>query len=477
MKEKNAKNCSPAGCSRLNKVGGQAVLEGVMMKAGERTVTTCRKEDGSIAVADGKFVSIRKKLKILNIPILRGVVNFFEMMKLSIKTLGASADAMGLDEEESNGKFANWLKRKLGLRITDIIMVISVILGLALSVFLFLFLPIWVTAGINLLLEVLEVPKMGAILTAVVEGLIKVSIFVIYLASVSLMPDIKRTFMYHGAEHKSIACFESGDELTPENAMRHKRFHPRCGTSFMFFMILLGIFAGIIIKTLIPGLPTWLYTVIRLGILPIVMGLGYEIIMLAGKHDNIITRILSTPGLWMQKITTKEPTEDMLEIAIISIKCALRDDYPEFKEFYESRAWEPKAEPAEDSGTESAEDSYAEHAEEGSKAEADKESTVTTEDGGKSSNGAEAEAEITIGAEAESTSCTCERSDGSNSTEGIDATNVCESSASINDNQPEDESASCTAVEGTSSAKISDTCEAMAPENSDTSTDLARENA
>ena len=346
MKEKKIKSCE-SGCSRLNKVGGQAVLEGVMMKAGERTVTTCRKEDKSIVVTDGRFVSIRKKLKFLNIPILRGVINFFEMMKLSIKTLGASADAMGLDEEESNGKFSRWLKKKLGISITDLVMVFSVILGLGLSVFLFLFLPIWVTAGINLILEVCSISPMGPILTAVVEGLIKVSIFVIYLASVSLMPDIKRTFMYHGAEHKSIACFESGDELTPKNAMRHKRFHPRCGTSFMFFMILLGIFAGIIIKTLIPGLPTWLYTVIRLGILPLVMGIGYEIIMLAGKHDNIVTRILSAPGLWMQKITTKEPTEDMLEIAIISIKCALRDDFPEFKEFYESRAWEPKPAQAE----------------------------------------------------------------------------------------------------------------------------------
>ena len=358
MKEKKNKSCE-SGCSRLNKVGGQAVLEGVMMKAGERTVTTCRKEDGSISVSDGKFVSIRKKLKFLNIPILRGVINFFEMMKLSIKTLGASADAMGLDEEQTEGKFASWLKRKLGIRITDLVMVISVILGLGLSVLLFLFLPIWVTAGINLLLELCEIPPMGAILTAVVEGLIKVSIFVIYLASVSLMPDIKRTFMYHGAEHKSIACFESGDELTPKNAMRHTRFHPRCGTSFMFFMILLGIFAGIIIKTLIPGLPTWLYTVIRLGILPIVMGIGYEIIMLAGKHDNLLTRMLSAPGKWMQKITTKEPTEDMLEIAIISIKCALRDDFPEFKEFYDSRAWEPKPEESATDADASAETSEA----------------------------------------------------------------------------------------------------------------------
>lgn len=344
MKEKCQSSCSASANPRLNKVGGQAVLEGVMMKAGERTVTTCRKEDGSLFVSDGTFVSVRKKHKFLNIPLLRGVVNFFEMMKLSIKTLGVSADALGLEEEESTGKFSNWLKNKLGIRLTDLIMIISVILGLALSVFLFLFLPIWVTAGINYILELCDIPHMGPILTAIVEGLIKVSIFVIYLVSVSFMSDIKRTFMYHGAEHKSIACFESGDELTPENAMRHKRFHPRCGTSFMFFMILIGIFAGIIIKTLIPGLPTWLYTVIRLGILPLVMGLGYEIIMLAGKHNNIVTRILSAPGLWMQKITTKEPTEDMLEVAITSIKCALRDEFPEFMQFFEEKPWEKKAE-------------------------------------------------------------------------------------------------------------------------------------
>ena len=339
---KKKKSACEAGCpSRLNRVGGQAVLEGVMMKAGEHTVTTCRKEDGSLAVTDGSFVSIRKKLKFLNIPILRGVVNFIEMMKLSITTLGASADAMGLDEEENPGRFERWLKKRLGIRLTDLVMVISVILGLGLSVLLFLFLPIWVTAGVNLILELCSVPPMGPILTAIVEGLIKVGVFITYLSLVSLMPDIKRTFMYHGAEHKSIACFESGDELTPKNAMKHRRFHPRCGTSFMFFMILLGIFAGILIKALIPGLPTWAYSLIRLGILPILMGIGYEVIMLAGKHDNIVTRIISAPGMWVQRITTKEPTEDMLEVAIVSIKCALRDDFPEFKEFFEAKAWEP----------------------------------------------------------------------------------------------------------------------------------------
>lgn len=312
-----------------------------MMKAGAKTVTTCRKEDGSIAVYDGEFHSVRKKHKILNLPIIRGVINFIEMLILSVKTLGNSADALGIEDEE--GKTEKWLKKHLGIRLTDVIMVVALILGLALSVLLFMFLPNFISDLISRYIAPLGV------WTAVVEGVVKIVIFLLYLWLVSLMPDIKRTFMYHGAEHKSIACFEAGDELTPQNAMKHKRFHPRCGTSFMFLMILIGIFAGLFVKILIPDLNVFAYTGIRLLILPVVMGLGYEIIMLAGKHNNFFTRALSAPGLWVQRLTTKEPTEDMLEIAIISIKCALRDDFEEFREFYENREWEKKGE---DSATE-----------------------------------------------------------------------------------------------------------------------------
>ena len=334
MKKKESALC----CDRLGKVGGQAVLEGVMMKAGDRTVTTCRKDDGTLVVTDDSFVSARTKYKILDLPIVRGVVNFVESMILSFKTLGASADALGIEEEEPS-KLEKWLSEKLKINLTDLVMIISLILGLGLSALLFVFLPIWITAGVNMLLGLVSL-SMPEWLTAIIEGVVKVCIFLAYLFAVSLMPDIKRTFMYHGAEHKSIACFEAGDELTPENAAKHTRFHPRCGTSFMFFMILLGIFAGLIIKTLIPGLSTWVYTLIRLAILPILMGVGYEIIRLAGKYPNPVTRAISAPGLWVQRITTKEPTLDMLEVAITSLKCALRDDYPEFSEFYEAKPWE-----------------------------------------------------------------------------------------------------------------------------------------
>ena len=341
MSKRNDKSSCPFA-DRLGKVGGQAVLEGVMMKAGNRMVTTCRKSDGSLVVTDDNFVSARQKHKILDLPLVRGVVSFAESMVMSFKTLGASADALGLEEEEPS-KFEKWLSDKLGLKLTDAVMVVSLILGLGLSALLFVFLPIWITAGINALLGWLFSVAMPSAVSAILEGLIKMAIFVGYLSAVSLMPDIKRTFMYHGAEHKSIACFEAGEELTPENAKKHTRFHPRCGTSFMFFMILLGIFAGFIIKTVLPGMQTWAYTVIRLLILPLLMGLGYEFIRYAGKHPSWFTRALSAPGLWVQRITTKEPTEDMLEVAITSLKCALRDDYPEFMEFYQTRPWEPVA--------------------------------------------------------------------------------------------------------------------------------------
>ena len=332
---------------RLGRVGGQAVLEGVMMKAGDRTVTSCRKPDGTIYVHDDTFTSIRTKNKFLNLPIIRGVVNFIEMMKLSVGTMTAAADALGFEEEEET-KFEKWLKKHFGARLVDFIMLIGMVLGLGLSLLLFLFLP-------NFLASILDTYAFGGALgvwTAVIEGLLKVAIFLAYLWAVSLMPDIKRTFMYHGAEHKSIACFEAGGELTPERAKEFTRFHPRCGTSFMFLTILIGIFAGFFIKTMIPGLPLLAYTCIRLGILPILMGLGYEVIRLAGKHDNIATRIMSAPGLWAQRLTTKEPTEDMLEIAITSLKCALRDEFPEFREFFENRGWEEKVDESEQDSAE-----------------------------------------------------------------------------------------------------------------------------
>ena len=339
------KNCCSTGdASRLNKVGGQAVLEGVMMKAGQRTVTTCRKDDGTIVVNDAEFVSVRKKHKILNLPVIRGVVNFIEMLSLSMKTLNASAEALGIEEEDD--KFEQWCKKHLGAKATDIIMIVSLVLGLGLSLLLFMFLPTWSADGINWLWQnVFKLDAISPTVIAVLEGVLKVTIFIVYLLLVSMMKEIKRTFMYHGAEHKTIACFEAGEELTPENAAKHRRFHPRCGTSFMFLMIGIGIVVGMFVRNILPvGTHTLVISLVKLALLPLTMGVGYEILMIAGKHDNIITRIISAPGMWVQKITTKEPTLDMLEIAIVSTKCALRDEFPEFMQFWNERGWEPKTE-------------------------------------------------------------------------------------------------------------------------------------
>ena len=348
------KTCTPKDCSRLNKVGGQAVLEGVMMKAGERTVTSCRKEDGSIVVTDSTFVSIRKRKKILNLPILRGFVNFIEMMALSVRTLNISAEALGIeDEQEKAKKEKARAEGKRAAGTLDIVMVLGVVLGLLLSVGLFFVLPSLISDGISwLYTRFISESGIGIVGIAFIEGLVKIAIFLTYLSLVILMPDIRRTFMYHGAEHKSIACFEAGEELTPENAMKHRRFHPRCGTSFMFLMVLIGIFIGIFVRFILPpeeAFPfVWLYSLcvsgIKILLLPITMGIGYEILMLAGKHDNIFTRIISAPGMWVQRLTTKEPTEDMLEVAITSIKCALRDEYPEFREFFENEGWKKEPE-------------------------------------------------------------------------------------------------------------------------------------
>ncbi len=267
-------------------------------------------------------------------------------MILSFKTLSISADALDLDADAKKKKEAEEKKDKGGVgALTTAIMIIATILGIGLSLVLFMFLPTLLSDLVNTYLFTLGVYR------AVLEGVLKIVIFLAYLSLVTLMKDIRRTFMYHGAEHKSIACFEAGEELTPENATKHKRFHPRCGTSFMFLMILLGIVAGLFLRVIWPDMDKYLYMGVRLGILPLIMGLGYEFIIFAGKHDNAITRIVSAPGLWVQRITTKEPTPDMLEVAIISIKCALRDDFPEFREFWESRAWEAKKEAAEGEGS------------------------------------------------------------------------------------------------------------------------------
>ncbi|MBQ2119231.1 MAG: DUF1385 domain-containing protein [Clostridia bacterium] len=317
-KQKDAFETNP----RLGKVGGQAVMEGVMMKAGERTCTAVRQEDGSVTVVTQNFTSVRKKHKWLNIPILRGAVNFVEMMILSYKTLSVSADAfVGETEEES--KFEKWIKDKFGAKLLDFFMVIATVLGLALGLAIFIYLPDLLVRGLKALTRA-EFKYTSALLA----GIFRILIFILYIFLVSRMSYIRRTFEFHGAEHKSIACFEAGEELTPENAKKHTRFHPRCGTSFIFVLMLLSILIFTLVF-LIPGTEIWyVRLLLRLLLLPLVVGIGYEYIMYAGKHCNRITRICSAPGLWMQRLTTREPDLEQLNVAIIALKSALPEIFP-----------------------------------------------------------------------------------------------------------------------------------------------------
>ena len=310
------KNCE-LSCRR-NKVGGQAVIEGVMMKNGEEVCLAMRREDGRVDISKSKFVSVRKKHKWLNIPLLRGVIGFVESLILSFKTINKSTEVLELDEDktEKDGK------KKSSGGLSAILMIFSMIIGIGLAVLLFMWLPGTLTS----LLERLT-GELNRYLKAAIEGVLKIIIFIAYMLIVSLMKDIRRVFEYHGAEHKSIACFEAGMELTPENAKKCTRFHPRCGTSFMFVMLIIGIFSGMLI-------PVWdnmlLRAAIKLAILPLVVGIGYEFIMFAGKHDNLFTKIFSAPGLWMQRITTKEPDEKELAIAISAIKSSMPEEFPDF---------------------------------------------------------------------------------------------------------------------------------------------------
>lgn len=321
--------CS-SSCSRLGSVGGQALIEGVMMKSKNRIALAVRRyDDNKITVRAKKYVSLKQKHKWINIPILRGVINFVETLVMSFKTLTDATEMLGLEEEEP-GKFEKWLTKVLGKSIMSVISFIAVIIGVALSIGLFFFLP-------SLLVDLLKmIPYVGTyleneIIRSVVEGVTKIIIFICYIAATSLLKDIRRTYQYHGAEHKSIFCYEKGLELTVENVRMQKRFHPRCGTSFIFLVLIISILGTAILYSLVQFDTVWLRVLAKLLVLPILVGISYEFIMFAGKHDNIITKILSAPGLWMQRITTREPDDSIIEVAIVSLKTALIEEFPDFE--------------------------------------------------------------------------------------------------------------------------------------------------
>lgn len=314
--DQNAKSCP----TFKTKIGGQALIEGIMMKGVSKTAMAVRMPDGSLDVETWE----NKAPKWYNkTPFVRGIFNFISSMKEGMQCMTKSAEKSTLhDEKEELTKFEKWLTEKLGENGTKIIMDIAVFLGFALAILLFFFLPTIIVSGIQLLIHT------DFNFRPLVETIIKIGIFIIYIALMSRLNDIHRTFQYHGAEHKTITCYENRLELTVDNIKKQIRFHPRCGTSFIFIIFIVSI----IFYSLLPfgkdffialGLPSLLadlaWIVVRLLFLPVIVGISYELIRLAGRYDNIFTKIISAPGLWMQRLTTKEPDASQIEAAIAAI--------------------------------------------------------------------------------------------------------------------------------------------------------------
>ncbi len=295
-------------------IGGQAVIEGVMMRGPKVTALSVRLPDNTISTEEWDTPSMSAWYK--RTPFVRGIFNFVDSLTTGYKSLMKAAEKAGLDDEEEEASpFEQKLRNALGDKFMPFLEGCILVFSLVIAIFFFTFLP---TTIVNFFRGFFEHP----LALSALEGVIKMVILIGYLAAVSQMSDIRRVFMYHGAEHKTIFCYEHGEELTVENVRKYTRFHPRCGTSFLVIVLLLSI--------LVSSLVTWDNIWMRVGLkvlcLPIIMSLSYECIKYAGRHDNLLTRILSAPGLWTQRLTTKEPDDSMIEVAIASMKRVIPDD-------------------------------------------------------------------------------------------------------------------------------------------------------
>lgn len=299
-------------------IGGQAVIEGVMMRGPKERAIAVRKPDGEIIVDKKELHTAAMKYKVLRLPILRGIVNFFDSLVTGVRSLMFSAEFFDLEEDGQSlkeSKFDAWLERMWGDKIKDIVIYSSVCISLVFSVLLFILLPAYLSGLLR-----------GAIqnhtIVVVLEGIVRIAIFLGYILLVSRMKDIQRVFMYHGAEHKSIHCYEHGEELTVENVKKYTRLHPRCGTSFLLIVMVISIFVFFFVRSD----NTWLRLLYRLALLPIIAGISYEIIKFAGRHDNTFTKWLSKPGMWLQYCTTREPDDQQIEVAIASLQAVLTEN-------------------------------------------------------------------------------------------------------------------------------------------------------
>ncbi len=302
-----------------SKIGGQALIEGIMMRGIDKSAMALRLPTGEIEVEEwdaknGKDAPWYKKA-----PFIRGIFNMVGSLVEGYKCLSKSADrAMDFEDEEPQSKFEIWLEEKIGDKLVPIITTIGTVIGVVVALLLFMWVPSLIVKGIGTIIH------MNSFVKTLIEGVIKIFIFVGYMALTGLMKDIRRTYEYHGAEHKSIACYEAGDELVPETVKKYTRFHPRCGTSFIFIVLFISIIVFSVFR--LPWSNVFLRLLFKLPLLPVIVGIGYEIIRLAGRYNNVFTRIISAPGLWLQRLTTREPDLDVIEVAIAALKPCIPKD-------------------------------------------------------------------------------------------------------------------------------------------------------
>lgn len=305
---------------RSSKIGGQAVMEGVMMRGIKSVATAVRAPDGDIVVESKRLPSKTPWWK--KIPILRGAINFFMMLVEGMKILLRSAEVYG---EEEPSEFEKKVAKKFKVNLFDIALWVGVVLGVGLAIFLFIMLPEFITTGLKALFSW----SPHAVIENLIRGVIRMLIFLVYIILTSLVKDVKRVYMYHGAEHKTITCFEEGKELTIENVRGCKKVHDRCGTTFMFIVMAISIVFFSILGALGIEGGTWINILLRLALMPIVAGISYEVLKGLAKFDNPLVRMLKAPGLFLQKFTTREPDDGMIEVAITSFKTVQEMDEDE----------------------------------------------------------------------------------------------------------------------------------------------------
>jgi uncharacterized protein YqhQ len=304
-------------------IGGQAVIEGVMMKNKNTYAVAVRKPDKEIIIDKREYTSFSEKLKFFKLPIFRGMLAFVESLVIGMKILTYSAEFFEVEEEKEKepGKFDRFLTKVFGDKLDKVVVGFSVVLSIILAIGLFVLLPL----GLSQLVKD-KLPYEGLI--NLVDGIIRVVIFLVYLKIISLMKDIQRVFQYHGAEHKSINCLEHEEELTVENIKKHSRYHKRCGTNFLLIVVLMSILVLMIIDVR----TFWLRFAVRLLCLPLIAGLSYEIIKWLGRSESKLAAVIAKPGLWLQKLTTREPDGSQIEVAIASLKGVLVNDEEDHKE-------------------------------------------------------------------------------------------------------------------------------------------------